>query len=118
MTLQVERRTRGGSRARDFTPDELAQADAAKAVLRQALEARWPLPATWAGPAWTIRRSRSQDGATLRIAILWTDGPTVDEVTTLADSLAWPAGLPIVLGLRRRPEVDHRRPVLHRIQQS
>jgi hypothetical protein len=34
----------------------------------------------------------------------------------MAEGLDWPDGLPIVLCLRRKPEVEHCKPHLHRIQ--
>jgi hypothetical protein len=111
-------RKRGGSAARPFTADELAQADLVKAALKTALETRWPLRSTWGTSAWRVLRSRSQDGESLRISILWRDGPTEDEVIALADELALPDGLPIVLCLRRRPTCDERRPPLHRLQSN
>jgi hypothetical protein len=109
-------RKRGGGSARLLTCDELTQIEAAKALLKEALEARWPLRDRWGDAVWRVMRSRSQDGQSLRLAVIWDGGPTMDEVIRLAESLSWPAGTKVTLSLRRRPEADPRHPHLHRIQ--
>jgi hypothetical protein len=111
-------RKRGGSAARPLTEDELAQAEVVKSALKSALQTRWPLQHTWGDESWKVLRSRSQDGERLRISIIWRDGPAEDEVVSLAESMAWPSGLPVVLCLRRRPTCNERSPPLHRIQNN
>jgi hypothetical protein len=48
--------------------------------------------------------------------MVWSDGPSVEDVAVMAKGLDWPDGLPIVLCLRRKPQAEHCKPHLHRIQ--
>ena len=98
-----------------LTDTELRQLIAARDRLRAALQSGWTLT-SYAG--WSVTRSRSQDGQSLRIAISWNDGPSETEVIALAETLGLHADQPIKLSLRRRPMVDEHRPVLHVLQSS
>jgi hypothetical protein len=92
-----------------------------KEMIRQEVERRWPLPARWGGSAWTVQKSARQDGAALRIALVWREGPTVSEVAAAIEDVVRPE-LPvdqrIVLSMRREPQIDHRRPALHYVERT